>query len=149
MSIVKNTSPQHATQLAIVAALLSQEHARMLLGQEATDHEYIEPLYLAELLFLNEGLGNAVLNWAVQENIDIERGAPKIDPVMHELSSEVIESTRDVEHPTVETREELLALVPDVEQIIADTAGAADINLEDALAAAETAGSTVKVRVKV
>jgi hypothetical protein len=149
MSIVKSTSPQHATQLAIVAALLSQEHARILLGREATDHEYIEPLYLAELLFLNEGLGNAVLNWAVQENIDIEQGAPKIDPVMHELSSEVIDSTGGVEHPTVETREELLALVPDVEQIIADTAGAAGINLEDALAAAETAGSTVKVRVKV
>lgn len=143
---MKSTSEQHARRLAILAGLLSQEHARILVGQDATDHKPIAPRYLAELLFLNTGLGDAVITWATQSNIPIEQGAPKVDAEAYKFPAEVMAAAKGVQLPNIQTRRVFLALVPKVDKIIADTVGAAASNLGAGVAASEADTPAVKFK---
>lgn len=84
-----NGKLEKSARLTILAGLLSQGHARVLIGLEPDDSTYVQPQYLAQLLHFSSPLGTAVLYWARSCGIEVATDAPSVKWEEHSFTDPV------------------------------------------------------------
>lgn len=132
-----NGKLEKSARLTILAGLLSQGHARILMGLEPEDPTYVEPQYLAQLLHFSSPLGTAVLNWARSCGIEVATDAPSVkweeqpftDPVRQcadELKKTGVHTDRVFPPLSIEAEELLHAVTSAQTQVAVSTVASND-----------------------
>lgn len=145
---MKSDPRQRAKRLTILAGLLSQDHARVLAGRAPGEYEYIQPIYLAELLFFNDALATAVLSWADENKLGFDETAPHIETGTFSFPLRVSQAAEAAKEPSVQASQRLLALVPNAKELLVYIESTRANTSGSELKVAEAATSTVTSKVK-
>jgi hypothetical protein len=111
--------------------------------------DYIQPIYLAELLVSNPGLGTAVLGWADGAGIAIGPNERRIELSAPQFDEEVNRQVELAEKPGPQALANLLAVVPDAVEVLADIESAHANTPDSELGGVETAKAKVGRKVKI